>query len=138
MSREPDRSRLRPSRRGLVRAAAGLAAAAGSGFGVARHRPSGRRGETGGGGKPDAAGAVEQFWGAHQGGITTPAQAHSYFAAFDLEDDQTRRAVIKMLRDWTAAAARMAAGQPRRRSGQECELPGSRYAARRWTCQPRG
>ena len=34
---------------------------------------------------------IEPFWGEHQGGIVTPAQGHTYFAAFDLHDDQARR-----------------------------------------------
>ena len=28
--------------------------------------------------------ATEPFWGRHQGGILTPLQSHTYFAAFDL------------------------------------------------------
>jgi deferrochelatase/peroxidase EfeB len=53
----------------------------------------------------------EPFWGAHQGGIVTPSQRHSYFAAFDLTADK-RDEVITLLKAWTAAAARMAVGQP--------------------------
>jgi len=30
----------------------------------------------------------EPFFGPHQGGILTPAQRHSYFAAFDLVSDR--------------------------------------------------
>ena len=34
---------------------------------------------------PDApASGVEPFWGEHQGGIVTPQQRNTYFAAFDL------------------------------------------------------
>ena len=51
------------------------------------------------------------FWGAHQGGIVTPAQAHTYFAAFDLTTDK-RDAVETLLRAWTAAAAWLSAGKP--------------------------
>ena len=33
---------------------------------------------------------IEPFWGAHQGGIVTPQQRHTYFAAFDLTTDEAR------------------------------------------------
>jgi deferrochelatase/peroxidase EfeB len=58
----------------------------------------------------NAAGAAEPFWGDHQGGILTPPQSHTYFAAFELTAAR-RDDVIGMLRDWTLAAARMSAGQ---------------------------
>jgi deferrochelatase/peroxidase EfeB len=81
---------------------------------------------------PDA----EPFWGAHQGGIATPQQGHTYFAAFDLHAKQ-RAQVEQLLRDWTAAAARMTAGQtaaplgddpmqPAGDSGEALSLPPSR------------
>jgi deferrochelatase/peroxidase EfeB len=51
------------------------------------------------------------FWGEHQGGIATwPIQHHTYFAVFDLTTGQ-REDVVKLLQAWTAAAARMAAGE---------------------------
>ena len=53
---------------------------------------------------------VEPFLGAHQGGILTPLQNHSYFVAFDLLGADLG-AVVRMLRDWTAAAARMSRGE---------------------------
>ncbi len=91
-----------PSRRRLLATAGGLAAAVGAGF-AARSAV------------PDAASrvrnATEEFWGVHQAGIVTPAQAHTYFAAFDLTTGN-RGDVVALLRTWTAAAARMAAGQP--------------------------
>ena len=99
----------RPTRRGLVRAAAGIAAAAGSGLGIANVAEAvveaQKSSSTG-----DSKDAHEPFWGEHQGGITTPAQHHSYFAALDLQTAK-RDDVIKMLRAWTAAAAHMAAGE---------------------------
>ena len=55
--------------------------------------------------------AIEPFYGVHQGGITTPAQKHLYFAAFDIITDK-RAEVESLLRRWTQAAARLAAGQP--------------------------
>jgi deferrochelatase/peroxidase EfeB len=116
------RETFRPTRRGLVRAAAGLAAAsAGLGAGTTveaiGETERGRTGERG------AVAAVEPFWGEHQGGITTPAQRHSYFAVLDLKTAQ-RDDVIKLLRRWTAAAADMAAGQTAAPIGQDVSLPG--------------
>ncbi len=52
---------------------------------------------------------AEPFWGEHQGGIVTPPQHHLYFAAFDLVT-ANREDVVKLLRAWTAAAARMTGG----------------------------
>ena len=83
-----------------------------------------------------SAAATEPFWGPHQGGITTPVQSHSYFAALDLETTK-RDDVIKMLRAWTTAAAQMTAGQtaspigddlttPAPDSGEALGLPASR------------
>ena len=54
---------------------------------------------------------VEPFWGEHQGGIATASQNHTFFAAFDLVTDQPGE-VVKLLRLWTDAAARMAQAQP--------------------------
>src|SRR5205823_3271497 len=73
----------RPSRRRLIRIAAGLAAAAGAGLGTHGGAKALDEIEC----KPTAAdgsGLIEPFWGTHQGGITTPAQRHTYAAAFDL------------------------------------------------------
>lgn len=53
----------------------------------------------------------EPFYGAHQGGITTPAQKHLYFAAFDIITDK-RAEVEDLLRRWTEASARLTAGLP--------------------------
>jgi deferrochelatase/peroxidase EfeB len=111
----PDRSGLRPSRRGIVRAAAGLAAA-GAVLGGSSAGPAAE--------KNSAAdtGAIEPFWGEHQGGITTPAQDHTYCAALDLVTIR-RDDVIKLLRGWTGAAARMAAGHSAAPLGQDLTVP---------------
>lgn len=53
--------------------------------------------------------ATEPFWGAHQAGISTPIQRHTYFIAFDLTTEQ-RADVVKLLQAWTEAAAKMTAG----------------------------
>ncbi|MBC6461281.1 iron uptake transporter deferrochelatase/peroxidase subunit [Actinomadura sp. HBU206391] len=59
---------------------------------------------------PGAGGAVS-FYGAHQAGIATPVQDRLHFAAFDVVTDD-RAKLVKLLKDWTAAAAAMAAGRP--------------------------
>jgi deferrochelatase/peroxidase EfeB len=51
------------------------------------------------------------FRGAHQSGITTPAQDRLHFAAFDVTTD-SRDDLIALLQEWTDAAERMVAGQP--------------------------
>ncbi len=50
------------------------------------------------------------FHGAHQAGIVTPVQDRLHFAAFDVVT-RDRAALVAMLREWTAAAAKMTAGQ---------------------------
>jgi len=97
---------LRPSRRGLVRAAAGFTAAAGAGLGVSGVAEAVVEASKGSADKH----AVEPFWGEHQGGIATPIQSHSYFAALDLRTGK-RDDLIKTLRIWTSAAAQMTSGQ---------------------------
>jgi deferrochelatase/peroxidase EfeB len=94
----------RATRRGLLTAGAGLMAAGASFAGSAAARVT-----TDGAAAP--VGQVEPFWGAHQSGIVTPAQSHTYFAAFDLIATK-REDVVGILRRWTAAAARMTAGLP--------------------------
>jgi deferrochelatase/peroxidase EfeB len=53
---------------------------------------------------------AEPFWGEHQGGIATPAQAQSYFAALDLVTKHRRD--LGLMRAWTGAAARLSQGHP--------------------------
>ena len=52
------------------------------------------------------------FHGAHQAGIVTPAQDRLHFASFDLTARATRDDLIRLLQDWTAAAARLTRGLP--------------------------
>ena len=91
------------SRRGFLRNAGLLAAVAGSGIAAAdaheKETPAAK--QTGG---------VEPFYGARQGGILTPAQRHTYFAAFDL-DTAKREDVITLLRGWTDASAALTKGE---------------------------
>jgi deferrochelatase/peroxidase EfeB len=93
------------TRRGFLRAA-GLAAVAAPALGSTV--PAAKAVEPGPG---DLAAQSVPFWGANQGGIVTPVQGHTYFAAFDLTTAK-REDVVSLLKAWTAAAARLAAGQP--------------------------
>ncbi len=90
-----------PSRRGFFGVAGGLAGAL-----LPRPRPRAARLR-----HMLQAAAMEPFYGAHQGGITTPMQSNLYFASFDLTAEN-RQEVIAMLQGWTVAAARMSAGLP--------------------------
>jgi len=58
---------------------------------------------------PGVEGAVP-FTGAHQAGIVTPAQDRLHFVAFDVITKDRER-LVGLLKAWTAAAARMTAGQ---------------------------
>lgn len=63
----------------------------------------------------EAAAAAEgtgtvDFHGSHQAGIATPAQDRLHFAAFDI-DVGSRAELRDLLREWSAAAAEMSAGE---------------------------
>jgi deferrochelatase/peroxidase EfeB len=92
-----------PSRRGFLAAAGGLVAGSGALLGGAH--------ATSADGKDAGAPATESFWGEHQAGIISPAQGHTYYAAFDLATEK-REDVVTLLRAWTDAAARLTRGQP--------------------------
>jgi deferrochelatase/peroxidase EfeB len=99
----------RPARRGFLKTG-GVAIAAGAGLGASGLAHAAQAAS----GKPrtdDPQHAVEPFFGAHQGGIVTPQQSHTYVAAFDLTTDK-RDDVISLLREWTHAAARLTQGAP--------------------------
>ena len=72
---------------------------------------------------PDAlaAGAVA-FHGAAQAGIVTPAQDRLHFVAFDVLT-KDRDALVRMFKDWTAAAARMTAGKDAGDIGATAGIP---------------
>jgi deferrochelatase/peroxidase EfeB len=94
----------RLSRRALLASAAGggIAAAAGGGFVL------GREGDS----EPtSAADQTVPFHGRHQAGIATPAQDRLHFAAFDVEDGLRADDLRGLLRAWSGAAERMAAGR---------------------------
>ncbi|GGK55460.1 iron uptake transporter deferrochelatase/peroxidase subunit [Streptomyces flaveus] len=96
-----------PSRRSLIGwGGAGLAlGAAAAGGAVAMTR-------TGDDAEPTAAesGAAVAFHGVHQAGIATPVQDRLHFATFDVKTED-RAEFVQLLKDWTAAARRMTAGQ---------------------------
>lgn len=96
----------RPGRRGFLKAG-GAAVAAGAGLATSgvTHAALTRTHAD------DLQRQIEPFYGAHQGGVVTPQQSHSYVAAFDLKTDK-REEVIALLREWTQAAARMTQGKP--------------------------
>jgi len=66
--------------------------------------------------------AIEPFYGEHQGGILTPVQHNTQFAAFDLVTDD-REDIIKLLQAWTTAAARMSVGQTAKPLGNDGSAP---------------
>ncbi len=102
--REHDRAL---SRRGLLGLAGAGAAgiALGGGIGAAAVAAA-----VGAGSTPAA--THYPFHGAHQAGITTPAQDRLHFAAFDMAAGATRADLSSLLSDWTEAAARMTQGLP--------------------------
>jgi deferrochelatase/peroxidase EfeB len=102
---EPRKERAAVSRRGLLGAAgaglAGLAAGAAGGFALGSEEatPS-----------PQTPGTrTYPFYGEHQAGILTPVQDRLHFAAFDVITN-SRAELVQLIKDWTAAAARMTQG----------------------------
>ena len=91
------------SRRGLIGSAG-----AGAGGRPRRSRGDGchRQGQA----APGPAWSTVAFHGAKQAGITTAAQDRLHFAAFDVLPSATRDDLVQLLKDWTAAAARMTSG----------------------------
>ncbi|XVV15907.1 iron uptake transporter deferrochelatase/peroxidase subunit [Actinoplanes sp. CA-131856] len=88
-------------RRAITLAGAGVGlGAAGLAGGAALNRDS----------APAPVADVVPFAGEHQAGIVTPAQDRLHFVAFDVITSD-RDKLVRMLRDWTAAAARMTAGR---------------------------
>jgi deferrochelatase/peroxidase EfeB len=84
-------------------AAAAVAAAAGVGYAA---------GQEGDDATPHGDSHIVDFHGEHQAGIATPAQDRLHFAAFDVTDGTKVTELRDLLKEWTAAAATMAGGQP--------------------------
>jgi deferrochelatase/peroxidase EfeB len=95
------------TRRGLLGAAAGLAGA----FGGSALAASGGGAEQPGLTKTAALqdDRLLPFHGANQNGIVTPAQAHIYFAAFDIVADNASE-IAALMQRWTEAAANLTQG----------------------------
>ncbi|NKI42965.1 iron uptake transporter deferrochelatase/peroxidase subunit [Streptomyces physcomitrii] len=95
----------KPSRRSLLGwSGAGLALGAAAGGGAVALVQDGEQAA------PAAeSGAAVDFHGPHQAGIATPVQDRLHFAAFDVKTGD-RAEFVQLLKDWTAAAARMTAG----------------------------
>ncbi len=64
----------------------------------------------------EAPGDIIPFHGVRQAGIVTPAQDRLHIAAFDVVTED-RAELIRLLKDWTAAAAAMTAGRGAGSSG---------------------
>jgi deferrochelatase/peroxidase EfeB len=96
------------TRRGFLTRAAGLAAAAGAALAADGGAPALAKTEDQV--PAQTSSGIEPFWGKNQGGIVTPAQGHTYFAALDLTTEK-RDEVVALLKAWTVAAARMASGK---------------------------
>jgi len=103
---EPPARRSAVSRRGLLGAAgvglAGLAAGAAGGFALGSEQSAPTQ-------APLPGLRTYPFYGQHQAGILTPMQDRLHFAAFDVIT-QSREELVQLLKDWTAAAARMTQG----------------------------
>ena len=91
------------SRRGFLTAAGGAvvgAAVGGTAVAVAQDEPAAGTGS-----------GLIAFDGAHQAGITTPAQDRLHVAAFDLVPGASRAELRDLMAEWTTAARRMTAGR---------------------------
>ena len=94
-----------------MRAAAALTATAGAGLGTSGIARTLVKNYHAGNAFDRRASHTEPFWGTHQGGIVTPPQSHTYLAALDVATEK-RDEVIRLLRAWTTASARMTCGGP--------------------------
>ena len=92
---------------------AGIAGAAAVGGSIARQAADASDGQ--------AAGAVP-FHDRRQAGIVTPAQDRLHFVAFDVVT-KDRNELVRLLKDWTAAAARMTAGKDAGPIGATAGIP---------------
>ena len=100
-------------RRALTLAGAGVAGLAGTAA-AARHLTAGSAADP-------VTGAVA-FTGPHQAGIVTPAQDRLHFVAFDVVTKDRDR-LVRLLKEWTAAAARMTAGEDAGEIGAVAGIP---------------
>lgn len=100
----------RSTRRSVLLGGAGAAAAGvAAGVGWAAHAASDGSSAPAATAGADAGGGVVPFRGAHQAGITTPAQDRLHFVALDVITDDADE-LRDLLTRWTRAAERMTAG----------------------------
>ncbi|MEU4422461.1 iron uptake transporter deferrochelatase/peroxidase subunit [Actinoplanes sp. NPDC024001] len=100
-------------RSALALAGAGAAGVAGTAALVARRAPSA---------EPDPVTGAVAFTGEHQAGIVTPAQDRLHFVAFDVITKDRDR-LVRLLKEWTAAAARMTRGHDAGEIGAVAGIP---------------
>ncbi|WP_328472658.1 iron uptake transporter deferrochelatase/peroxidase subunit [Actinoplanes sp. NBC_00393] len=72
--------------------------------------------------EPDPVSDAVAFTGEHQAGIVTPAQDRLHFVAFDVITKDRDR-LVQLLKDWTAAAARMTQGRDAGEIGAVAGIP---------------
>ncbi|HEY3761632.1 MAG TPA: iron uptake transporter deferrochelatase/peroxidase subunit [Verrucomicrobiae bacterium] len=116
---QADEEKSRLSRRRFL--SCGFMAAAAAGF-SAHGAPAAMAETNAAPADPEQKNAMEPFWGNHQGGILTPLQGNTYFAAFDLTTTD-RDEVVNLLQSWTDAAARLASGQSAAPLGTDDSVP---------------
>ena len=109
-----------PSRRRLLAGLGGGVASVGAGALARAETPASAQAAPQGS-APDAKALREPFYGPHQGGIATPQQTHSHFAAFDCVA-KSRDELVGMLQLWTAGAARLCAGDTVRDLGDDLSV----------------
>ncbi|QIK62041.1 deferrochelatase/peroxidase EfeB [Leucobacter viscericola] len=101
-----------PTRRGLLglvgAGVAGLAIGGVGGAGIASVLAKGAAADDA---AADSDDGIVTFYGAHQAGITTPAQDRLHFASFRMVEGATRDDLIALFKDWTAAAAKLTRGE---------------------------
>jgi deferrochelatase/peroxidase EfeB len=116
-----------PTRRGLLVGAGGALASAGVAT-LARAAPQASQSE---------AELRELFFGPHQGGIATPQQTHSYFAAFDCLA-KSRDELVTMLKVWTDTPRRECRPERPPATWERMRRSKGRMARPRSGCRPDG
>jgi deferrochelatase/peroxidase EfeB len=109
-----EKSRI--TRRGVLAGAAILGIGAGLDHVLSAPGPADR-----GGASEDFRAAAVPFYGTHQAGIGTPAPEFLDFAAFDVTSDSIDD-LRDILKEWTAAAAALTAGEPYKPVPEEASL----------------
>ena len=101
----------RPSRRQLLAGAGAFGAGAVAGGAAGYFTQAAAASPPGADGVPGDSALTVPFYGPHQSGIATPAQDRLAFGSLNVVAGATRADLRDLLREWTAAAARMARGR---------------------------